>query len=67
VAHVDDIDQARAQEIILLGRAFLRLYDSTRICRVSEENLSNLANQSHKISLKTVPFQTVVDYSERTH
>jgi hypothetical protein len=33
VAHFGNIHQA--QEIILLGRAFLRLYDSTKTCRLS--------------------------------
>ena len=41
VAHVDDINQAWAQKVILLGRAFLRLHDSTRICKVSAANLPN--------------------------
>ena len=36
------------------------------ICRVPEENLPNLATQSHKITQKTVPFQPVGDYSGRT-
>jgi hypothetical protein len=67
VAHIDQVDQARPQEIILLGVAGFRLHRHIRkIAGFSPESYETLRSRSHKKPQVLSRNQQHADCSGRT-